>query len=154
MDDRDDGAVERARVARCAVSQLGLDFIGPITMATKALIVAPSKHTQAKETSALAAVANHPIRVNQNTRLRELLEKAGEKGLADPVIQRLTGWERSTICARRADVGVVPAAERWTRRNGRTYTRWRLATDDERKQLEQPAARDLLRERIQEIEGT
>lgn len=133
-------------------AQLGLDFIGPITFSTKALIVAPSKHPAAKQISALAAVANHPYRVTQNMRLRELLEKAGAKGLADPVIQRITGWERQTICARRGDVGTVPAATRWHHpKTKRPYTRWRLASDDERKALEQPAVADLLRERIKEI---
>lgn len=132
--------------------QQGLDFIGPITMATKALIVAPSKHAAARETSALAAVANHPHRINQNTRLIALLEKAGDKGLADPVIRRITGWERSTICARRADVGVMPAATRYQHRNGRTYTRWRLATDDERRALEQPAAFDLTKAVVKAME--
>lgn len=137
------------------MSQLGLDFIGPITFDTKALIVAPSKHAQAKETSALAAVANHPHRVTQNMRLAELLKERGQYGgLSDPEIQKITGWERSTICARRADVGVVPSGERWTRPGtNRSYTRWRLATDDEKKQLEQPAVIDALRERITEIEA-
>lgn len=137
------------------MSQPGFDFIGPITMATKALIVAPSKHVQARETSALAAVANHPHRVTQNQRLRELLKERGEYGgLSDPEIRQITGWERSSICARRADIGVMPSGERWTRPGTkRTYTRWRLATDDERRTLEQPAAVDLLRERIKDIEA-
>jgi len=137
------------------VKQVGLDFIGPITMATKALIVAPSKHAAAKQTSALAAVGNHPHRVTQNTRLIALLEERGAHGgLSDPEIQKITGWERSTICARRADVGCRPTGERWTNpKTNRTYTRWRLSTDEERRQDEQPAAVDLLRERIHEIEA-
>lgn len=137
------------------MSQLGLDFIGPITFDTKRLIVAPSKHAAAKETSALAAVANHPHRVTQNMRLTELLKERGQfGGLSDPEIQKITGWERSTICARRADVGVRPTGERWTNeKSKRTYTRWRLSTDDERRQDEQPAAVDLLRERIKDIEA-
>lgn len=146
-------AGDRAEGGNGMSQQIGLDFIGPITFNTRALIVAPSKHAQAKETSALAAVANHPHRVNQNTRLIALLEKAGAKGLADPVICRITGWPRSTVCARRADVGVMPAKTRYKHRNGRTYCRWRLASDEERKALEQPAAADLLRERIQDIEA-
>ena len=133
--------------------QGALDFIGPITFATKALIVAPSKHAAARQTSALAAVANHPHRVTQNMRLAALLERVGEKGIADPVIQRITGWSRQTICARRADVGVRPVGTRWKNRHGATYTRWRLATDDERRQDEQPAAVDLLKERIKDIEA-
>lgn len=135
--------------------QTALDFIGPITFDTKRLIVAPSKHAAAKETSALAAVANHPRRVTQNQRLRELLEKAGEKGIADPVIARMTGWSRQTICARRADIGTTPAETRWRSRrfNNLTYTRWRLMTDDECRQDEQPAAFELTKERVKEIEA-
>ena len=136
------------------MSQQGaLDFIGPITFSTRALIVAPSKHAQARQTSALAAVANHPYRVTQNQRLTELLEKAGDKGIADPVIRRITGWERQTICARRGDVGTCPAVKRWTSRSGRTYTRWRLMTDDERREDEKTAAFDLVKERVKEIEA-
>lgn len=137
------------------MSQQSLDFIGPITFDTKRLIVAPSKHAHAKETSALAAVGNHPHRVTQNQRLRELLKERGEfGGLSDPEIQKITGWERSTICARRADVGVVPTGERWKNpKTERSYTRWRLATDDERRQDEQPAAFDLVKERVKEIEA-
>lgn len=134
--------------------QQDFDFVGPITFDTKALIVAPSRHAAAKETSALAAAGNHKHRATQNDRLLALLLKAGEKGLADPVIRRITGWERSTICARRADVGTVPAAKRWNHpKNGRTYTRWRLATDEERRADEQPAVRDLLRETVKRIEA-
>lgn len=137
------------------MTQPGFDFIGPITMATKALIVAPSKHAQARETSALAAAANHPRRVTQNQRLTELLKERGPfGGLSDPEIQKLTGWERSTICARRADVGVRPTGERWTNPNTtRTYTRWRLATAEERRADEQPAAFELLKDRVKEIEA-
>lgn len=135
------------------MNQGALDFIGPITLSTKALIVAPSKHAAAKQTSALAAVANHPRRLTQNQRLTELLEQAGARGLADPIIERITGWSRQTICARRADVGVMPCAERYKRRNGMTYTRWRLATDDERRELEKPAAFELTKERVKEIEA-
>lgn len=133
--------------------QQALDFIGPITLSTKALIVSPSKHSAAKQTSALAAVANHPRRVTQNQKLTELLEKAGARGLPDPIIERLTGWSRQTICARRADVGVMPCSERYKRQNGMTYTRWRLATDDERRALEKPAAFELTKERVKEIEA-
>lgn len=137
------------------MSQGAFDFIGPITLATKALIVAPSKHAQARETSALAAAGNHPHRVTQNMRLTELLKERGPfGGLSDPEIQKITGWERSTICARRADVGVRPTGERWTNpKTERTYTRWRLATPEERRQDEQPAAVDLLRERVKDIEA-
>lgn len=137
------------------MSQLGLDFIGPITLSTKALIVAPSKHARSKETSALAAVANHPHRVTQNQRLTELLKERGPfGGLSDPEIQKITGWERSTICARRADVGCRPTGERWTNpKTKRTYTRWRLSTADERRADEQPAAFDLVKERVKEIEA-
>lgn len=135
-------------------TQRGFDFVGPITFDTKALIVAPSRHAASKETSALAAAGNHPYRATQNDRLLALLQRAGDRGLADPVIQRITGWERSTICARRADVGTVPATKRWSHpKNGRTYTRWRLATDDERRADEQPAVRDLLKATIECIEN-
>lgn len=123
--------------------QPGFDFVGPISMAAGALTVAPSRHAEARETSALAAAANHPRRATQNTRLLELLRERGPHGgLSDPEIQRLTGWERSTICARRADVGVRPTSERWTNpKTNRTYTRWRLATDEERQADDQAAVR-------------
>lgn len=137
------------------MSQQGFDFIGPISMATKALIVAPSKHAHARETSALAAAGNHPHRVTQNQRLAELLEERGKQGgLSDPEIQKITGWERSTICARRADVGVVPTGERWTNpKANRTYTRWRLATAEERRANEKPAAFDLVKHVVKGIEA-
>lgn len=137
------------------MKQNALDFIGPITFDTKRLIIAPSKDVRARETSALAAVGNHPHRVTQNQRLRELLKDRGPfGGLSDPEIQRITGWERSTICARRADVGVRSTSERWTNpKTNRTYTRWRLATDEERRQDEQPAAFELLKDRVKELEA-
>jgi hypothetical protein len=117
--------------------------------------VAPSKDVHARETSALAAVGNHPFRVTQNQRLTELLRSRSDfGGMSDPEIQRVTGWERSTICARRADVGVRSTGERWTNpKTGRTYTRWRLATDEERRQDEQPAAFDLVKQVVKSIEG-
>ena len=135
------------------VMQPGFDFVGPITFATKALIVAPSKHAQARETSALSAVENSTRAVTQNLRLLEILKKVGDEGIADPVIRRITKWERQTICARRADVGTTPAATRWTNRHGRSYCRWRLMTDAERRADEQPAVRDLLQDQIAAIEG-
>ena len=108
-----------------------LNFDGPATFDPRAMTIAPSVHPQARETSALAAVANQPRRVTQNMQLIALLQQAGERGLADPVIQRLTGWSRQTICARRGNVGTVPAATRWMHRETRlSYTRWRLAEEE------------------------
>lgn len=137
------------------MKQPALDFIGPITLSTKALIVAPSKHAAAKQTSALAAVANHPHRVTQNQRLSELLKERGQfGGLSDPEIQKITGWERSTICARRADIGCRPTGERWTNpKTNRTYTRWRLSTLEESRADEQQAAFALTKDRVKEIEA-
>lgn len=137
------------------MSQQGFDFIGPISMATKALIVAPSKDARARETSALAAAGNHQHRVTQNQRLTELLKERGPHGgLSDPEIQKITGWERSTICARRADVGVRSTGERWTNpKTERTYTRWRLATADERQADEKPAAFELTKDVVKSMES-
>lgn len=94
----------------------------------KHITVANSIFPQARETSALAAIQVQPIRGERNLLLLQLLNQAGETGLSDLEIQRLTGWPRQTICVRRFDCRsrIVPASTRHEA-NGRTYTRWRLA---------------------------
>lgn len=103
-----------------------LDFSTPWD--PNAFTVAPSGCPQARETSALAAVQNAPIRGSQNVQLMQLLEAAGEVGLSDLEIQQRTGWKRQTICVRRFDLRsrLEPATTRHEQ-NGRSYTRWRVS---------------------------
>lgn len=93
----------------------------------QALIIAPSVYPQARETSALAAVANLERRATQNTRVLVVIRAAGEAGLSDPEIQRLTGFERSTICLRRHDLRSLlePAARRY-KHFGRWCQCWKV----------------------------
>lgn len=110
------------------MSQPRLDFVGPVTFDAQALTIAPSRHPQARETSALAAVDNQPRRANQNDTILRLITAAGEQGISDPELQRCTGYLRSTICARRGDLRdlIEPAAGRHTPKDTtRSYTRWK-----------------------------
>lgn len=102
----------------------------PLDFSAKAVTVAPSAFPQARETSALAAIQVQPIRGQRNLLLLQLLKEAGELGLSDIEIQRLTGWPRQTICVRRFDCRsrIVPAETRYEV-NGRKYTKWRLIDD-------------------------
>lgn len=119
------------------MKQGAIDFTGPFHFDVSAMAIAPSPHVEARETSALAAIENAQTgrTLTQNLRLIEILTKAGAKGVADPVIKRITKWERQTICLRRFDVGTWPAGRWYHPRTKRAYTRWRLATDEEKATL-------------------
>jgi len=100
----------------------------PLDFSVPSLTVAPSCFPQARETSALAGVQVQPIRGERNLLLLKLLHEAGETGLSDPEIQRLTGWPRSSICARRGDCkGLIVAADSRYTVGKFSYTKWRLA---------------------------
>ena len=99
-----------------------------------ALVVAPSVHPQARETSAIAAVINAPDRATQSARILRLITEAGEVGMSDCEIERATGYSRATICARRGfDLRpfLVPASRRDVSPSGRPLTCWRRKTADE-----------------------
>lgn len=91
------------------------------------LTIAPSPHPQARETSALAAVANLPKRASQNEAVLKVIRASGADGLSDPEIQRLTGLCRQTICLRRHDLRSLlePAARRY-KHFGRWCTCWKV----------------------------
>lgn len=110
------------------MQQLSMDWGG--LFAAEALTVAPSAHVTARETSALAAVANSPARASQNARVLELLTAAGDAGLSDHELHVMTGYSRQTICVRRFDLRdlLTPAARRATSPSGRTMTCWRRKT--------------------------
>lgn len=95
-----------------------------------ALTVAPSPFLQARETSALAAVANVPHRATQNARILALITAAGPAGMSDVDIQDATGFCRATICARRGDLRafLTPADRRGVSPFGRSMTAWRRKT--------------------------
>lgn len=94
----------------------------------KAVTIAPSRHVQARETSALAALVNLPKKGTQNEMILGLITAAGNRGLSDLELHTMTGIRRQSICARRRDLGelIEPAADRHTDNNtGISYTRWR-----------------------------
>lgn len=94
------------------------------------LTVAPSPHVEARETSALAAVANVPHRASQNARILDLITAAGEAGMSDAEIANATGYCRATICARRGDLApfLMVAARRDVSPFGRSMSCWRRRT--------------------------
>lgn len=104
--------------------QLALDFD------QAALTVAPSPFLEARETSALAAVANLPLRTTQNTQVLALISAAGADGMSDAEIQAATGLPRQTICLRRHDLRafLTPAVRRAQSPYGRAMTCWRRKT--------------------------
>jgi hypothetical protein len=96
------------------------------------MVVAPSRFLEARDTSALAAVANQPRRGTQNEQLLELLRQAGDHGLADPEIAARTGWSRQTICVRRFDLRALiePSQRRAQAPSGRWCVCWRLKKEN------------------------
>lgn len=99
-----------------------------------ALVVAPSVYPQARETSALAAVAAAPDRATQSSAILRLITASGVTGMTDEEIQDATGYSRATICARRGfdlRAHLIPAARRGVSRSGRPMTAWRRRTADE-----------------------
>jgi hypothetical protein len=113
----------------------------PFDFDPQTLTVAPSPFLEARETSALAAIAHQPKRCRQNEELMRLLEAAGEDGLSDPEIQQMTGWPRQTICIRRFDLRgwIVPADRRAKAPSGRLCVCWRRASTEEMQQRALPA---------------
>lgn len=92
-----------------------------------ALVVAPSVHPQARETSALAAAANIPDRATQNATILRLIALAGEAGLSDHELHVMTGFSRATICARRGfDLAplIQPGSRRAMSPSNRPMTTW------------------------------
>lgn len=112
---------------RARVSQLGLDFDA------QTLTVAPSPSMAARETSALSAVSNQPHRGTQNDVILRLITASGRDGMSDYEIQRATGYERSTICARRRDLQsyLTAASRRGKSPFGKVMTCWRRKTEAE-----------------------
>lgn len=91
------------------------------------LVVAPSSHPQARETSALAAVGNAPDRASQNAVILRLVTEAGDAGLSDHELHLMTGYARATICARRGfDLAslLMPGTRRAVSPAGRPMTTW------------------------------
>lgn len=91
------------------------------------LVVAPSPHLAARETSALAAVENLPHRATQSARILALITEAGAAGMSDAELARVTGYCRSAICARRGDLApfLAVAARRDVSPFGRSMCCWR-----------------------------
>ena len=106
-----------------------LNFDAPFD--PQALTIAPSVHPAARETSALAAVANQPRKGTQNAVVLDLITAAGDIGLSDIEIQRATGYPRQTICARRGDLRALITVGGRYKWNGFGYTRWRRKTAEE-----------------------
>lgn len=92
-----------------------------------ALVVAPSVHPHARETSALAAVMAAPDRGTQNATILRLVTESGDAGLSDHELHVMTGYSRATICARRG-FDLVSLLQPGTRRAlspaGRPMTTW------------------------------
>lgn len=94
----------------------------------QALTIAPSRYPAARQTSALAAVANLPRKATQNYHILNLITAAGETGISDLELHRATGYLRQTICVRRYDLRsqILPADGRYTDpQTLRTYQRWK-----------------------------
>jgi hypothetical protein len=101
----------------------------PLDFDPSSLVIAPSRYPQSRETSALAAVANHPKRSGQNARVLEVITAAGEAGLSDPEIARVTGLQRQTICVRRHDLrSLLEPATRRYKHFGRWCQCWKVKT--------------------------
>lgn len=116
------------------MTQPNLDFTGPVTFDPQSLVVAPSAHPAARETSALAAVENVSRRATQCTRLLLLIRAAGSQGISDLEMHRATGFPRATICARRGwDMrSLLEPAGRYTDPlTHRSYCRWRVIRCEE-----------------------
>lgn len=93
------------------------------------MAIAPSPHPQARETSAMAANENLSRRAIQNARILALLTEAGERGLSDLELHRMTGIPRASICARRGfDLRTLlePCGRYTDPTTKRSYTRWRV----------------------------
>lgn len=105
----------------------------PFDLDPRAVTVAPSPFREARETSALAGMAAVPARARKVTELLRLVSEAGPAGLADPEIERMTGWPRQTICSTRNAVRLLlwPADRRARSRYGKACTCWRRATETE-----------------------
>ena len=113
-------------------NQLALSFLQVQPFDPSGMAVAPSRHREARETSALAAIENTATsrRAKQCATILTLIQKAGELGISDIEIARATGYPRSSICARRGwDLRTLiePAAQRYEDPvSHRTFTRWKL----------------------------
>lgn len=97
------------------------------------LTVAPSPHPAARETSALAAVANLPRRATQNAQVLVLITAAGASGLSDEELRQATGIPRHVLTLRRHDLRtlITVADRRAVSPSGRAMCCWRRRTDAE-----------------------
>lgn len=97
------------------------------------LTVAPSPFLEARETSALAAVATAPTKARKAAELLRLIDAAGRAGMSDPEIHAATRWPRSTICSIRNSVRIFlwPADRRAVSEWGIECTCWRRASEAE-----------------------
>lgn len=100
---------------------------------SRTLVIAPSPHAAARETSALAAVSVQPLRGKQNTVILKLITAAGPDGMSDDELHRATGYLRATICARRHDLAgfITAGVRRAMSPSGRPMTTWRRKTAEE-----------------------
>lgn len=98
-----------------------------------ALTVAASPFLEARETSALAAVAAAPAKARKAAELLRLVDAAGDAGISDPEIARATGWPRSTVCSVRNSVRgfLAPATRRAVSEYGIACVCWRRKTPAE-----------------------
>ena len=78
-----------------------------------ALVVAPSVHPHARETSALAAVMAAPDRGTQNATILRLVTESGDAGLSDHELHVMTGYSRAI---ERTGKDVDEAVEVWNMR--------------------------------------
>jgi hypothetical protein len=118
--------------------QRALDWSTDVNVA---LVIAPSRFSAARETSALAGAAAQPTRGDRNAQLLALITAAGEDGMSDPEIERATGWSRQSICIRRFDLRgfLVPSTRRAKSPSGRVCICWRRATTEEMATLAEAA---------------
>lgn len=112
------------------MSQPLLDFIGPSIFDAKSVTVAPSPYVQSQQTSALAGLANLPVRGEQNRTVLGLITAAGNRGLSDRELHQMTGIARASLCARRRDLRLASLIEPADTRDKdpithREFTRWR-----------------------------
>ena len=85
---------------------------------------------EARQTSAEAAIQAAPSAMGKAVQLLALIDAAGEAGISDPEIHRITKWPRSTICSVRNSVRVFlrPSGRKVKSEYGEPCTCWRRAT--------------------------
>lgn len=120
----DRGCAAYQRRGRRVRAQMPLDFDAAV------LLVAPSPHPAARQTSARAALATAPAKARKSAELLRLLSAAGASGMTDPEIARATGWPRQTVCSTRNAVRSLlePSGARRPSEYGHACVVWRRRT--------------------------